>query len=61
MLTLNEVQKSIATQGSSAESERLIEKILATREEVTKSLAYAQAYQARIYNKSHCDLEYKVG
>ncbi len=38
-----------------------MERIRATREEVTKSLARAQAYQARIYNKSHCDVEYKVG
>ena len=61
MLTLDEVQKYIATRGSSAEGESLMERIRATREEVTKSLARAQAYQARTYNKSYCDVEYKVG
>ncbi len=60
MLTFDEVQKYNATRGSSAESESLMEGIRATREEVTKSLARAQAYQARTYNKSHCDVEYKV-
>ncbi len=61
MLTLDEVQKYNATQGSSAEGESLIERICATREEVTKSLTRAQAYQARTYNKSHRDVKYKVG
>ena len=61
ILTLDEVQKYSATRGSSAEDESLMERIRATREEVTKSLARAQAYQARTYNKSHCDVEYKVG
>ncbi len=61
MLTLDEVQKYIATRGSSAEGESLIEKIRATRKKVTKSLTRAQAYQARTYNKSHCNVEYKVG
>ncbi len=61
MLTQDEVQKYSANQGSSAEGESLIERICATREEVTKSITYAQAYQTRIYNKSQCDVEYKVG
>ncbi len=61
MLSLNEVQKYSATRESSAEGESLIERILAIYEEVTKSLARAQAYQTRTYNKSHCDAEYKVG
>ncbi len=61
ILTLDEVQKYSAIRGSSAESESLIEKIRATRKEVTKSLTLAQAYQARIYNKFHRDVEYKVG
>ncbi len=61
MLTLDEVQKYSATRGSSAEGQSLIERIGATREEVTKSLTCAQAYQARTYNKSHRDVEYKVG
>ncbi len=61
MLTLDEVQKYIAARGSSAESESLMERIRATCEEVTKSLARAQAYPARIYNKSQCAIEYKVG
>ena len=61
MLTLDEVQKYIATQGSSAEGESLIKRIRATCKKVTKSLASAQAYQARTYKKSHCDLVYKVG
>ena len=61
MLTLDEVQKYSATRGSSAEGESLMERICATREEVTKSLTRAQAYQARTYNKSHRDVEYKVG
>ncbi len=61
MLTLDEVQKYSTTRGSSAEGESLMERIRATREEVTKSLARAQTYQARTYNKSHCDVEYKVG
>ena len=52
MLTLDEVQIYNATQGSFAEGESLIEIIRATHEEVTKSLACAQAYQARKYNKS---------
>ncbi len=60
MLTLDEVQEYSANRGSSAEGESLIERICATCEEVTKSLTSAQAYQARIYNKSHCDVEYKV-
>ncbi len=38
-----------------------MERIRANREEVTKVLARAQAYEARIYNKSPCDVEYKVG
>ena len=60
MLTLDEVQKYSATRGSSAEGESLIERICATREEVTKSLTRIQAYQACIYNKFYCDVEYKV-
>ena len=47
ILTLDEVQKYNATRGSAAEGESLIERIRATREEVIKSLAPAQAYQAR--------------
>ncbi len=61
MLTLDEVPKYIANQGSSAKSESLIERIRTDREEVTKSFACTQAYQAQKYNKSHCDVEYKVG
>ncbi len=61
MLTLDEVQKYIATRGSSAEGESLIERIRATCKEFTKSLTRAQAYQAHKYNKSHCDVDYKVG
>ena len=61
ILTLDEVQKYIATRGNSAEGESLIEKIRATRKEVTKSLMRAKAYQARIYNKSNRDVEYKIG
>ncbi len=61
MLTLDEIQKYIATLGSSAEGESWIERIYATREEVTKSLTRIQSYQACIYNKSYCDVEYKVG
>ncbi len=38
-----------------------MERIRVIRKEVTKSLACSQAYQACIYNKSHCDVEYKVG
>ena len=60
MLTLDEVQKYSATWGSFAESESLIERIRATREEVTKSFARVQVYQARIYNKSHCGVECKI-
>ncbi len=60
MLSLDEVQKYSATRGSFAEGESLIERIRVIREEVTKSLTRAQAYQARTYNKSHCDVEYKV-
>ena len=61
MLTLDEVQKYIATRGSSAEGESLVERIRATRKEVTKSLTCTQAYQARTYNKCHRHVEYKVG
>ncbi len=61
MLTLDKVQKYIATHGNSVEGESLIERIRANRKEVTKSLTRAQTYQARIYNKSHRALEYKVG
>ncbi len=61
MLTLDEVQKYSATWGSSSEGESLIERIRVTHEEVTKSLTRAQVYQARVYNKSHRDVEYKVG
>ncbi len=61
MLTLDEIQKYSATRGSSAEGGSLIERIRATCKEVTKSLTRVQAYQARIYNKSHCNVEYKVG
>ncbi len=39
----------------------MIERIRATRKEVTKSLTRAQAYQARTYNKTHRDVEYKLG
>ena len=60
MLTLEEVQKYSATRGSSAKNESLMERIRATREEVTKSLARAQSYQARRYNEFHCDVDYKV-
>ncbi len=60
-LILDEVQKYIATQRSSAEGESSMERICATRKEVTKSLTHAKAYQARTYNKSHCDVKYKVG
>ena len=61
MLTLDEIEKYIATKGSPAEGESLIERIRTTRKEVTKFFTCAQAYQARIYNKSYCDVEYKVG
>ena len=61
MLTLDEVQKYIAIWESSSQGESLMERIRATREKVTKSLAHAQPYQARTYNKSHCDIEYNVG
>ena len=61
MLTLDEVQKYNAIRKSSAEGINFIGRIHATCEEVTKSLARAQAYQARIYKKSHRDMEYKVG
>ena len=44
MLTLDEVQKYIATWGIFTESESLIEGIRATYKEVTKSFARAQAY-----------------
>ncbi len=60
MLTLDEVQKYSAIRGSSAEGESLIDGIRVTREEVTKFFTRAQAYQARIYNKSYCDVEYKI-
>ncbi len=60
MLTLDEVQKYSATLGSSAEGESLIKGIRATCEKVTKSLTRAQAYQARSYNKSPYDVEYRV-
>ncbi len=56
MPTLDEVQKYIATRGGSAEGQSLIERILATCKEVTKSLTRAQAYQARTYNKSYPDV-----
>ncbi len=61
ILTLDEVEKYIATWESSAEGENLIERIYAISKEVTKSFAYIQAYLARTYNRSHCDVEYKVG
>ncbi len=61
MLILDVVQKYTATRRSFAEGESLMEKIRATRDEVTKSLACAQAYQARTYNKFHSDVDYKVG
>ncbi len=61
MLTLDEVQRYIATRGIPPKGESLIERIYANRDEVTKSLARTQAYQARKYNKSHRDLNYKVG
>ncbi len=60
MLTIHEVQKFSATRWSSAEGKSLIEGIRITREEVTKSLTRVQAYQARTYNKSDCDIEYKA-
>ncbi len=61
MLTLDEVQKYIATRGSFGEGESLMERTRATRKEVKKSFTRTQSYQARTYNKSHCDIEYKVG
>ena len=61
MLTLDEMQKYSAIWGSFADGKSLIERILATREEVTKSLVHAQAYQACIYNKSFCNVEHQVG
>ncbi len=39
----------------------MIERIRATCKEVTKSLTRAQAYQAYTYNKSHRNVECKVG
>ena len=61
MFTQDEVQKYFAIRRSSAEGESLIERIYAPCKEVTNSLARTQSYQARTYNKSHCDVEYKVG
>ena len=61
VLTLDEVQKYSATQGSCTEGESLSERMLVTRKEVPKSLAHSQAYQARTYDKSHRDVEYMVG
>ncbi len=60
MLILDEVQKYSATRRSSAEGESLIERIHVIRKEVPKPFANAQAYQARTYNKSYRDVEYKV-
>ena len=54
-------KNTLPPRGSSVEGESLIKRIRTTCEEVTKSLTRAQAYQARTYNKSHCDIEYKVG
>ncbi len=61
LLTLDEVQKQIATRGSSTEGESLIGRIHATCKQVTKSLARAYSYQARKYKTSHRGLEEKVG
>ena len=61
MLILDKVQKYSAIRGSTAEDESLIERICATCKEVTKFLVHAQAYQARIYNQSHCNIVYKIG
>ncbi len=61
MLTLDEVPKYSATPRSSAEGESLIERIRATRGEITKSLTHSPTYQARTYNESYCNVEYKVG
>ncbi len=61
ILTQNEVQKYIAIRGSSSAGESSIERIRATRKDVTKCFTRAKAYQARTYNKFHCHLEYKVG
>ncbi len=60
MVTIDKVQKYSANRGSSAEGEIFIEIMHATFEEFTKSLARAQAYQACTYNKSLCDVRYKV-
>ena len=57
---IDEVQKYNDTLGSSAGGESLIEKIRATCNKVTKSLARAQAYQAHKYHKSHCNVNYTV-
>ncbi len=61
MLTLDEAQKYNANRRSSAEGESLIERICAIREEVARFLTCSQAYQTRTYNKSHRNVEYKVG
>ncbi len=61
MLTLDEVEKYSVTKGRCDKGESLIERIRATCEEVTKFLARAQGYQARTYNRSYRDVEYKVG
>ncbi len=39
----------------------MIERIRAIRKRVTKTFTRAQEYQARTYNKSHRDVDYKVG
>ena len=61
ILTLDEVQQYSSTLRSSSEVESLIERICATRKEVTKLLISAQAYQDCKYRKFHRDVEYKLG
>lgn len=58
---LDKVKKYIANRKNFAENESLVEKIHDIHEEVTKFFACAQFYQAQIYNKTYCNMEYKVG
>ena len=59
--TLDDVRNNIAIRGSSTEGESLIEIKNVTGKELKKSLANAQTYQARKYNKSRFDVKYKGG
>ena len=61
MLTAEELAKYSAVNKTTTEAKQLTEHLCNTQVEVCRALAKLQEYQARHYNKSHLDANYKVG